>query len=90
MGARAAAFVDGLNLYHGLRDAALLKYRWLDVEAMVDSLAADAGDSRGSVLRNRGRSHRSTGPRACTRIIQCGGFQDPPSAQETPAGQPAP
>ena len=50
MGARAAAFVDGLNLYHGLRDAALLKYRWLDVEGMADSLAADAGGSLGVSL----------------------------------------
>lgn len=50
MGARAAAFVDGLNLHHGLRDAALLRYRWLDVEAMADSLAAEAGASLGMSL----------------------------------------
>ena len=43
LGVRTAAFVDGLNLYHGLRDEGLLKFRWLDVEGMVDSLAADAG-----------------------------------------------
>ena len=40
-----SAFVDGLNLYHGLRDGGLLKFRWLDVECMMDSLAADAGAS---------------------------------------------
>ncbi len=50
MVARAAAFVDGLNLYHGLRDAALLNYRWLDVEGMADSLAADAGGPLGVSL----------------------------------------
>jgi len=33
-----AAFVDGLNLYHGLRDEGLLKFRWLDIERMADSL----------------------------------------------------
>ena len=50
MGVRAAAFVDGLNLYHGLRDAALLRYRWLDIERMADSLAADAGGPLGMSL----------------------------------------
>ena len=44
------AFVDGLNLYHGLRDDGLLKFRWLDIERMVDSLAADAGASLGMSL----------------------------------------
>ncbi|WP_419837050.1 hypothetical protein [Candidatus Poriferisodalis sp.] len=50
MAARAAAFVDGLNLYHGLRDAALLKYRRLDVDGMAGSLAADAGGPLGVSL----------------------------------------
>ena len=50
MGVRTAAFVDGLNLYHGLRDERLLKFRWLDIEGMVDSLAADAGGSLGKSL----------------------------------------
>ena len=50
MGVRTAAFVDGLNLYHGLRDEGFLKFRWLDIEGMVDSLAADAGGSLGKSL----------------------------------------
>lgn len=50
MGIRTAAFVDGLNLYHGLRDEGLLKFRWLNVEGMVDSLAADAGGRLGKSL----------------------------------------
>lgn len=50
MGARTAAFVDGLNLYHGLRDEGLLKFRWLDVEGMVGSLAADVGARLGKPL----------------------------------------
>ena len=58
MVARAAAFVDGLNLYHGLRDATLLKYRWLDVKGMADSLAADAGGPLGMSLN-------------VTRIVYC-------------------
>ena len=49
-GVPTAAYVDGLNLYHGLRDAGLLKFRWLDIERMVDSLAADAGASLGMSL----------------------------------------
>ena len=50
MGVRTTAFVDGLNLYHGIRDEKLLKFRWLDVEGMVESLAADAGARLGSPL----------------------------------------
>ena len=43
MGVRTAAFVDGLNLYYGLQEDGLLKFRWLDIGGMVGSLAADAG-----------------------------------------------
>ena len=50
MGVRTTAFVDGLNLYHGIRDEKLLKFRWLDIEGMVESLAADAGARLGSPL----------------------------------------
>ncbi|MXX44250.1 MAG: NYN domain-containing protein [Acidimicrobiales bacterium] len=50
MGIPTAAFVDGLNLYHGLRDEGLLKFRWLDIERMAGSLAADAGASLGMSL----------------------------------------
>ena len=41
MGVRTAAFVNGLNLYHGLREDDLLKFRWLVIEGMVISLAGD-------------------------------------------------
>ncbi len=50
MGVRTAAFVDGLNLCHGLRYEGFLTFRWLDIEGMVDSLAADAGGSLGKSL----------------------------------------
>ena len=45
MSIRTTAFVDGLNLYHGIRDEGHLKFRWLDIEGMVDSLAKPEGPS---------------------------------------------
>ncbi|WP_419921767.1 NYN domain-containing protein [Candidatus Poriferisodalis sp.] len=50
MGVPTAAFVDGLNLYHGLRDDGHLKFRWLDIEGVVISLAANADGSLGMSL----------------------------------------
>ena len=50
MSIRTTAFVDGLNLYHGIRDEGHLKFRWLDIEGMVDSLAGEAGGSLGMSL----------------------------------------
>ena len=50
MGLRTTGFVDGLNLYHGIRDEKLLKFRWLDIEGMIESLAVDAGARLGSSL----------------------------------------
>lgn len=35
-------FVDGLNLYHGMKDANLLKFRWLDIHRLCEHLSADA------------------------------------------------
>ena len=32
LGVATVAFVDGLSLYHGMRDDGLLKFRWLDNE----------------------------------------------------------
>jgi hypothetical protein len=40
---RGAAYVDGLNLYYGMRDDGLLAFRWLDVVRMCQLLADDAG-----------------------------------------------
>lgn len=39
---RAAAFVDGLNLYHGMVDADLDRYKWLNIGAMCQQLLYDA------------------------------------------------
>lgn len=35
---RVAAYVDGFNLYFGLKDAGFKRYYWLDVAALADSL----------------------------------------------------
>ena len=35
---RVIAYIDGYNLYHGLRDARLQSSRWLDLRAMCESL----------------------------------------------------
>lgn len=35
---RVAAYIDGLNLYHGMKAAGLDDYRWLDVERLMDEL----------------------------------------------------
>lgn len=35
---RVKAYVDGFNLYHGVRDKLCRKYLWLDVEALVRRL----------------------------------------------------
>ena len=58
MGLRTTGFVDGLNLYHGIRDEKLLKFRWLDIEGMIESLAVDAGARLGSSLE-------------VTRVVYC-------------------
>jgi uncharacterized LabA/DUF88 family protein len=47
----AVAYVDGLNLYHGMEDAELLDYRWLDIEHMCQMLAHDAGSKMGEAIR---------------------------------------
>lgn len=44
-----AAFVDGLNLYHGMEAADLLRYRWLDITAMCKRLARTAGEKAGGI-----------------------------------------
>jgi len=38
MSKRTVAFVDALNLYHGIMEEGLSKFRWVDVERMVVSL----------------------------------------------------
>jgi hypothetical protein len=35
---RVAAYIDGLNLYHGLKAGYGRKYHWLDLQALVSSL----------------------------------------------------
>lgn len=40
--ASVAAFIDGLNLYHGMEDAGLLRYRWMDVHSLAQHMANDA------------------------------------------------
>lgn len=35
---RVVVYIDGFNLYHGLRDANLLTSRWLDLHAMSEAL----------------------------------------------------
>ena len=35
---RVIAYIDGFNLYHGLRDAGLHSSRWLDLRALCESL----------------------------------------------------
>ena len=83
MGVRTTAFVDGLNLYHGLRADGLSKFRWLDIEGMVNSLAGDTGrldpterlvaDKRPTAdapaVARRPRQHRNLTPqvRTCKR-----------------------
>ena len=37
-GSRVIAYIDGFNLYHGLRDAGLKDSRWLDLHGMCVSL----------------------------------------------------
>lgn len=38
MSARVAAYVDGFNFYHGLKDKHGRKYLWLDLQALTSSL----------------------------------------------------
>lgn len=35
---RVIAYIDGHNLYHGMREAGLLTSRWLDLRAMCETL----------------------------------------------------
>lgn len=35
---RVVAYIDGYNLYHGLRDEGLQKHLWLDLVALANSL----------------------------------------------------
>lgn len=53
---RAFAYVDGLNLYHGLRagEGDLLKYRWLDITLMCRNIAIDAGTALGAPVQIEG------------------------------------
>ena len=37
---RVAAYIDGFNLYYGMKDAFGRKYLWLDVEALCQLRAA--------------------------------------------------
>jgi uncharacterized LabA/DUF88 family protein len=48
---RATAYVDGLNLYHGMEGADLKKYRWLDVHKLCEQLAVDAGGRLGKPVK---------------------------------------
>lgn len=36
------AYVDGLNLYHGMVDAGLLAYRWVDIRRVCEQMVFDA------------------------------------------------
>jgi uncharacterized LabA/DUF88 family protein len=47
---RSRAFVDGLNLYHGMESADLLEYRWLDIRRLCELVAADVGATLGEPL----------------------------------------
>ena len=38
---RAAVYIDGLNLYHGLRDKGWRRYYWLDVRRLAERLLTD-------------------------------------------------
>jgi hypothetical protein len=35
---RVTAYVDGFNLYFGLKDSSFKRYYWLDVSALAQSL----------------------------------------------------
>lgn len=54
-----AAFVDGLNLYHGMRDVGLLRYRWLDIRRVCERLAVRASAKGGR------------GPMTLTEVVYC-------------------
>ncbi len=51
MSSRTVAFIDALNLYYGMRDEGLHRFRWLNVEGLAQSLAVDAGGELGRSLR---------------------------------------
>jgi len=40
---RVFAYIDGYNLYHGLKDKQWKKYLWLDIPALLSSLIKDIG-----------------------------------------------
>ena len=35
---RVTAYIDGLNLYYGLRDKGWRRYYWLDVRRLIENL----------------------------------------------------
>lgn len=63
MSCRVAAYIDGFNLYHGLKDHSGRKFLWLNVEALAQSLCRSQ-DQLDTVkyftadVRDKPQSHR--------------------------------
>ena len=50
---RVAVYIDGFNLYYGLKDMGWRKYFWLDVQAFATLLAKDRELALVKILHSR-------------------------------------